>query len=206
MSTASLAVPAVVQPDGPVAELGAGDQVEPVVLVDVVERPGTFARNVRVQVQAELIDQVEPHERPPEANSAPDDDVAVAASPELVDLFCRVTHGDGGVGPLGGPQSPGEDDLARGVHDAGERVVGRRQGSGHGLVGGAAHDVRVRALVNVDLLLQGRGSTGRPKQNSQYSVPSSARRPSSEYMNTHAISFRMIRTPWSRVVRRPCLL
>jgi hypothetical protein len=28
------------------------------------------------------------------------------------------------------------------------------------------------------------GSTGRPKQNCQYSVPSSARRPSSEYMNT----------------------
>jgi hypothetical protein len=44
--------------------------------------------------------------------------------------------------------------LARGVHDAGERVVGRRQGSGHALVSGAAHDVRVRALVNADLLLQ----------------------------------------------------
>ena len=27
-------------------------------------------------------------------------------------------------------QLTGEDDLARGVHDAGERVVGRRQGSG----------------------------------------------------------------------------
>jgi len=40
----------------------------------------------------------------------------------------------------------------------------------------------------------------------KYSVPSSARRPSSEYMNAHAISFRMIRTPWSRVVWRPCLL
>jgi hypothetical protein len=31
----------------------------------------------------------------------PDRDVAVAASPELVDLFGRVTRGDGGVGPLG---------------------------------------------------------------------------------------------------------
>jgi hypothetical protein len=50
------------------------------------------------------------------------------------------------------------------------------------------------------------GSTGRPKQNCQYSMPSSARRPSSEYMNTHAISFRTIRTPWSRVDWRPCLL
>jgi hypothetical protein len=29
-------VPAVVQPDGPVAELGAGDEVEPVGLGDVV--------------------------------------------------------------------------------------------------------------------------------------------------------------------------
>jgi hypothetical protein len=88
-------------------------------------------------------------------SAAPDYDVIVAASPELVDLFCRVTGGDGGAGPLGRRQGPGEDDLARGVHDAGERVVvGRRQGSGHGRVGGAAHEVRVRALVNVEFLLQ----------------------------------------------------
>src|SRR5664279_6247759 len=86
MSAAALAVPAVLQPDSPVAELGAGDQVEPVGLGDVVEPPGTLARNVTVQVQAELVDQVEPHERPPEANAAPDHDVAVAASLELVDL------------------------------------------------------------------------------------------------------------------------
>jgi hypothetical protein len=33
-------------------------------------------------------------------------------------------------------------------------VVGRRQGSGHALVGGAAHDVRVRALVKAEFLLQ----------------------------------------------------
>jgi hypothetical protein len=66
-----------------------------------------------VQVQAELVDQIESHERPPQANAAPDDDVAVAASPELVDLFCRVTAGDGRVGPLGRLQGPGEDDLAR---------------------------------------------------------------------------------------------
>jgi hypothetical protein len=113
-----------------------------------------------VQVHAELVDQVEPHERPTEASAAPDDDVAVAATHEIVDLFCRVTSGDGGAGPLGRPQSPGEDDLARGVHDAGKRVAGRRQGSGHALVGGAAHDVRVCALVNADLLLQVRGVDG----------------------------------------------
>src|SRR5207248_9968360 len=36
---------------------------------------------------------------------------------------------------------------------AGARVVRRRRGFGHGLVGGAAHDVRVRALEEVDMLL-----------------------------------------------------
>ena len=57
MSAAGLAVPAVLQPDGPVAERGAGDQVEPVGLGDVVvEQPGALARNVGVQVAAELID------------------------------------------------------------------------------------------------------------------------------------------------------
>jgi hypothetical protein len=49
-----------------------------------------------MQVKAELVDQVESHERPPEAHAAPDHDVAVAALPELVDLFERVTSGDGG--------------------------------------------------------------------------------------------------------------
>src|SRR5438093_7782525 len=152
MSTAGLAVPAVVQPDGPVAELGAGDQIEPVGLGDVVEQPGTLARNVGEQAQLELVDQVEPHERPPEAHAAPDHDVAVAASPELVDLFCRVTSGDGGVGPVGRLQGPGEDDLAPGVQDVGERVVGGRcHGPRDALVGGAAHDVRVRALDKVEL-------------------------------------------------------
>jgi hypothetical protein len=57
MSAAGLAVPAILQPDGPVAERGAGDQVEPVGLGDVVvEQPGALARNVGVQVAAELID------------------------------------------------------------------------------------------------------------------------------------------------------
>jgi hypothetical protein len=117
-----------VQPDGPVAELGAGDQVKPVGLRDVVERPGTLARNVGVHVQAELVDQVELRERPPEANAAPDDDVAVATSPERVDLFSRVTSGDGGVAPLGRREGLRED-LPRGIQDVGERVVGgRRQG------------------------------------------------------------------------------
>jgi hypothetical protein len=44
-------VPAVVQPDGPVAELGAGDQVEPVGLGDLLEQPGTLAGNIGMQVQ-----------------------------------------------------------------------------------------------------------------------------------------------------------
>jgi hypothetical protein len=37
---------AVVEADVPVAELGAGDQVEPVGHGDVVEQPGYIARNV----------------------------------------------------------------------------------------------------------------------------------------------------------------
>ena len=36
-----------------------------------------------------------------EADAAPDHDVAVTAQPEFVDLSCRVTGGDGGVGPVG---------------------------------------------------------------------------------------------------------
>src|SRR5207253_7944474 len=57
-----LAVPPVVQPDGPVAPRGAGDQVELVGLGVVVEQPGALARNVGEQVHVELVDQVEPHE------------------------------------------------------------------------------------------------------------------------------------------------
>jgi hypothetical protein len=46
----------------------------------------------------------------------------------------------------------GEDDLARGVQDRGEGVVGGRcHGPGDALVGGAAHDVCVRALEKVEL-------------------------------------------------------
>src|SRR5215470_1486454 len=150
--TAGLAVPPVLQLDDPAAGGGAGDQVELVGLGNAVEQPGALARNVGEQAQLELVDQVEPHERPPEADAAPDHDVAVAASPELVDLFCRVSSGDGGVGPVGRLQGPGEDDLARGVQDGGERVVGGRcHGLGDALVGGAAHDVRVRALDEVEL-------------------------------------------------------
>ena len=121
-----VAVPAVLQLDDPAAGGGAGDQVELVGLGDAVEQPGALARNVGEHAQLELVDQVEPHERPPEADAAPDHDVAVAALPELVDLFCRVTGGDGGVGPVGRLQGPGEDDLAPGVQDVGERVVGGR--------------------------------------------------------------------------------
>src|SRR5690242_11239460 len=50
-----LAVPAVLQSDGSVAELGAGDQVVPVVLVSVLEQPSTLARNIGVRAQAELV-------------------------------------------------------------------------------------------------------------------------------------------------------
>src|SRR5215831_17352545 len=148
------AVPPILQLDDPVAGGGAGDQVEPVGLGDVVEQPGALVRNVGVQAQVELVDQVEPHERPPEADAAPGHDVAVATLPELVDLFCRTTGGDGGVGPVGRPQGPGEDELAPGGQDAGPRVVGGRwKASGHALVGGAAHDVRVRALEKAECLL-----------------------------------------------------
>src|SRR6266511_841491 len=73
---AGLAVPAVLQLDDPVAGGGAGDQVESVGLGDAVEQPGALARNVGEQAQLELVDQVEPHERPPEADAAPDHDVA----------------------------------------------------------------------------------------------------------------------------------
>src|SRR5215218_4456681 len=104
-----------------------------------------------------------------------------------------VTSGDGGVGPLGRPESPREDDLARGVHDAGERVVGRRQGSGHALVSGAAHDVRVRALVHADLLLQVCRVDGQAEAELPVLGALVGEKASSEYMNAHAISFRMIR-------------
>src|SRR5258708_6056331 len=84
---ARLAVPSVLQLDDPVPRGRAGDQVELVGHGDTVEQPGALARNVRVQAQPELVDQVEPHERPPEADAAPDHDVAVAALPEPLDLF-----------------------------------------------------------------------------------------------------------------------
>lgn len=58
-------MPAVLQPDDAVAELGAGDQVEPVGLGVVVETARALARDVGVQVHAELVDQIEPLERTP---------------------------------------------------------------------------------------------------------------------------------------------
>src|SRR5947207_6281678 len=63
------AVPPVLQLEDPVAGGGAGDQVEPVGLGHVVEQPGALVRNVGVQGQVPLVDQVEPHERPPEADA-----------------------------------------------------------------------------------------------------------------------------------------
>jgi hypothetical protein len=40
-------------------------------LGDVVEQPGALAGNVGVQVQAELVDQVEPHKRPSQGRLMP---------------------------------------------------------------------------------------------------------------------------------------
>lgn len=62
-SASGLAMPVVVQPDEPLAEPCAGDQVEPVGLGFAVEQPGALVRDLGVQVQAGLVDQVEPHER-----------------------------------------------------------------------------------------------------------------------------------------------
>jgi hypothetical protein len=57
----ALAVPPVLQLEGPVAERGAGDQVERPVLADVVEQPPALARHIGLQAQVEHVDQVEPH-------------------------------------------------------------------------------------------------------------------------------------------------
>jgi hypothetical protein len=54
MSAVGLAVPTVLQRDGPVAELGAGDQVEPVGLGNVVEQLGTLASNLGLHVEGVL--------------------------------------------------------------------------------------------------------------------------------------------------------
>src|SRR5262249_8449321 len=45
-------------------------------------------------------------------------------------------------------------------------------------------------------------SSSRSKQNFQNSVSRSASRPLSEWLNTNAVSFRIVRTPWSRVLAR----
>src|SRR4051812_40003556 len=153
MSAAGLAGPAVAQMDDPAPGSGAGDQIEPVGSGHAVEQPSALARDVRKHADSELVDQVELHERPKEANAAPDQDIAVAAVPELVDLFCRVTSGDGGVGPLSRLQGAGEDDLAPGGQDLGEWMVGGRccHGAGDVFVGDAAHDVRVCAPKKVEM-------------------------------------------------------
>jgi hypothetical protein len=72
--------------------------------------------------------------------------------------------------------------LRRGVEDVGERMVGGRcHGPRDGLVGGGAHDVRVRALDKVELRrVVGLTDLGQVEAELQNSVPSSARRPSSE--------------------------
>jgi hypothetical protein len=103
----------VLQLDRSVAPDDAGHEVEPAGLPHVVEQPGALPRQVREQGYPELIDQVELDQRTPEADAAADNDVAVAAAPEPVNLVGRIASRDRGVGPVGGLQRAGEDDLAR---------------------------------------------------------------------------------------------
>ncbi len=58
--------------------------------------------------------------------------------------------------------------------------------------------------VNVEFLLQGRRVVGQ----AEAELPGAlvGEKAVQEVMSADAISFRMIRTPWSRVVWRPCLL
>jgi hypothetical protein len=73
--------------------------------------------------------------------------------PKPVDLFGRVTAGDGRVDALGRLQRPGELPLAPRVHVRGQRSGRQSARLGHGVVGGAAHDVRGSALEEFYLLL-----------------------------------------------------
>src|SRR6188508_479559 len=82
---AGSARPAVPQLDDPAGRGGAGHQLERVRREVTVEQPRALARDVGEHAHVELVDQVELHERQPEPDAAPDDDVAVAAEPELVD-------------------------------------------------------------------------------------------------------------------------
>ena len=180
---AGLAVPAVPQLDDPAAGGGAGDQVESVGLGDAVEQPGALARNVGEQAHLGLVDPGRPPcGRPPEADAPRPRcgrrrrlsvSISSAVSPAAMVVLAhsavfRVR----------------EKTTLRAVFGiGGEGVVGGRccHGLGDGLVGGAAHDVRVRALEKVELrrIVQAHGfRAGRSRTSN--SVPSSARRPSSE--------------------------
>src|SRR3954447_20425305 len=99
-----LAVPAVPELHDPAVRGGAGDEVESVGPWVTVEQASALARNVGKHAHLKLVDQVEPHERPPKANAAPHHDVTIAALPQRVHLFGCVTSGDRGVGPIGGLQ------------------------------------------------------------------------------------------------------
>jgi hypothetical protein len=86
--------PPVLQADHAVIEGGAGHEVELTGLACVVEQPGAVGRRqVGDQGHAVLVDQVEPRERPPEADAAADEGVTVASSPELVDFLGEVAAG-----------------------------------------------------------------------------------------------------------------
>ena len=63
--------------------MAAGRRTKPA--PGLIRRPSPLWSS-REQAQLEPVDQVEPHERPLEADAAPDHDVAVAAQPELVSV------------------------------------------------------------------------------------------------------------------------
>ena len=73
---------------------GAGDQVELVGLGIAVEQPGALARHVGEHAHLEFVDQVEPYERPEQADTTPNDDVAgTTDNSELGQLSsARATH------------------------------------------------------------------------------------------------------------------
>ena len=116
----------------------------------VLEQPGALARHIGDQGDAVLVDQVETRERTPEADAAVDHDVTIAVSAERINFLGEVAAGDGGIGPVGGRERAGEHHLGRGIEGLRVGIVSsRREVTGHALVGDPAHDVHVRARVEL---------------------------------------------------------
>src|SRR5947209_6677700 len=88
-----LSFSAIAQLDDPAGRCGVGDQCELIGLGYAVEQPGPLARYVREHAHVKFVDQVELHERAKQPHPAPDQDVPVAALPELVDFLGRVPGG-----------------------------------------------------------------------------------------------------------------